>query len=64
MKQLPEALKAMDHPSGDGPNTYVVSGATKSQGISMALSGIGGDEVFAGYDVFKRMKSLQKRACI
>jgi len=62
LKQLPEALKAMDHPSGDGPNTYVVSGATKSQGITMALSGIGGDEVFAGYDVFKRMKSLQKRA--
>ncbi len=62
LKQLPEALKAMDHPSGDGPNTYVVSGATKAQGITMALSGIGGDEVFAGYDVFKRMKSLQKRA--
>ncbi|MBL7902147.1 MAG: asparagine synthase (glutamine-hydrolyzing) [Bacteroidia bacterium] len=62
LNQLPAALKAMDHPSGDGPNTYVVSKATKAQGITVALSGIGGDEVFAGYDVFKRMKQLQKKA--
>jgi asparagine synthase (glutamine-hydrolysing) len=62
LKQLPEALAAMDHPSGDGPNTYVVSKATKQAGITMALSGIGGDELFAGYDVFKRMAELQKKA--
>jgi asparagine synthase (glutamine-hydrolysing) len=62
LEQLPNALRAMDHPSGDGPNTYVVSGVTKAQGISMALSGIGGDELFAGYDVFKRMAKLQKKA--
>jgi asparagine synthase (glutamine-hydrolysing) len=62
LKQLPEALNAMDHPSGDGPNTYVVSKATKQAGITMALSGIGGDELFAGYDVFKRMTELQKKS--
>lgn len=62
LKQLPEALAAMDHPSGDGPNTYVVSKATKKAGITMALSGIGGDELFAGYDVFKRMAELQKKS--
>lgn len=62
LKQLPEALNAMDHPSGDGPNTYIVSKATKRAGITMALSGIGGDELFAGYDVFRRMDSLQKKA--
>lgn len=62
LKQLPEALAAMDHPSGDGPNTYIVSKATKQAGITMALSGIGGDELFAGYDVFKRMAELQKKA--
>lgn len=60
--QLPEALNAMDHPSGDGPNTYIVSKATKNAGITMALSGIGGDELFAGYDVFKRMAELQKKS--
>jgi asparagine synthase (glutamine-hydrolysing) len=62
LKQLPEALAAMDHPSGDGPNTYVVSKATKQAGVTMALSGIGGDELFAGYDVFKRIAELQKKA--
>ena len=30
----------------------------------MALSGIGGDELFAGYDVFKRMVSLQNKSWI
>ena len=62
LKQLPEALHAMDHPSGDGPNTYIVSKATKNAGVTMALSGIGGDELFAGYDVFKRMAELQKKS--
>lgn len=61
LKQLPEALSAMDHPSGDGPNTYIVSKATKEAGVTMALSGIGGDELFAGYDVFKRMSELNKK---
>ena len=58
LKDLPNALKAMDHPSGDGPNTYTVSKATKNQGITVALSGLGGDELFAGYDIFKRTVSL------
>ena len=62
LSQLPEALNALDHPSGDGPNTYVVSKATKNAGITMALSGLGGDEIFAGYDVFKRMTEIQKKS--
>lgn len=61
LKQLPEALAAMDHPSGDGPNSYVVSKATKNAGITMALSGLGGDELFAGYDIFKRYYELEKK---
>lgn len=58
---LPDALAAMDHPSADGPNTYVVSKATKAAGVSMALSGLGGDEVFAGYPVFPRTLALWQR---
>jgi asparagine synthase (glutamine-hydrolysing) len=58
--ELNDALKAMDHPSGDGPNTYVVSKATKNAGITMALSGLGGDELFAGYDIFTRTLKLDK----
>ena len=64
LNQLPEALAATDHPGGDGPNTYIVSKATKNAGITMALSGIGGDELFAGYDVFKRMAALRKKSWI
>jgi asparagine synthase (glutamine-hydrolysing) len=61
IEQLPYSLKAMDHPSGDGPNTFIVSKATKEAGITMALSGLGGDELFAGYDVFKRFLELKKK---
>jgi asparagine synthase (glutamine-hydrolysing) len=61
LKHLPEALAAMDHPSGDGPNSYIVSKATKNAGITMALSGLGGDELFAGYDIFKRYYELEKK---
>ncbi|MCB0429363.1 MAG: asparagine synthase (glutamine-hydrolyzing) [Flavobacteriales bacterium] len=57
---LPDALGAMDHPSGDGPNTYVVSKVTRAAGITMALSGLGGDELFAGYPIFKRMHRLHQ----
>jgi asparagine synthase (glutamine-hydrolysing) len=61
LSELPDALNAMDHPSGDGPNTYIVSKATKNAGITMALSGIGGDELFAGYANFTRLKQLQNK---
>lgn len=60
LRDLPDALDAMDHPGGDGPNTYVVSKATKNAGITMALSGLGGDEIFAGYDVFKRISAIEQ----
>lgn len=61
LKSVPDALAAMDHPSGDGPNTYVVSQATKDAGVTMALSGLGGDELFAGYGIFKQTFSLQDK---
>ncbi len=43
------ALDAVDHPSGDGFNSYIVSRVTKKAGITVALSGLGGDEIFNGY---------------
>jgi asparagine synthase (glutamine-hydrolysing) len=58
---IPSALGAMDHPSGDGPNTYVVSKVTKEAGVTMALSGLGGDELFAGYQIFPRMLKIQDK---
>ena len=60
LKALPDALHAMDHPSGDAVNSYVVSAATKKEGFTVALSGLGGDELFAGYPVFKRYERLRR----
>ena len=57
---ISRALDALDHPSGDGPNTWVVSRVTKRAGVSMAVSGLGGDELFAGYNIFKRIDLLHK----
>lgn len=55
LAQLPGALRAMDQPTGDGVNTYVVSGAVRARGITVALSGLGGDEIFGGYPSFARL---------
>jgi asparagine synthase (glutamine-hydrolysing) len=64
LDELPEALRAMDHPGGDGINSYVVSKATRKAGVTMALSGLGGDELFAGYPIFTRTLSLNKKQWI
>ena len=62
LELVPDALNALDHPSGDGPNTFVVSKVTREEGIKMALSGLGGDELFAGYGIFKQsVEMLDKR---
>jgi asparagine synthase (glutamine-hydrolysing) len=60
LDSLPDALDALDHPSGDAVNTYIVAKATREQGIKMALSGLGGDELFAGYQIFTQSERLQK----
>lgn len=51
---LPDAIAAIDQPTMDGINTFVVSQAVKNAGITVALSGLGGDELFAGYPSFRR----------
>lgn len=50
--QLPDFVRAMDQPTGDGLNTYMVSHAA-SKHVKVALSGIGGDELFAGYRQYR-----------
>ncbi len=60
LQSFPNALKAMDNPSGDGFNTYLISKVTKEAGITVALSGIGGDELFAGYDSFRRWLQIRE----
>jgi asparagine synthase (glutamine-hydrolysing) len=50
--ELPAILAAMDQPSIDGINTWFVSKAMRELGLKVALSGMGGDELFAGYSTF------------
>jgi len=64
LDELTNALDAMDTPSGDGINTYVVSKAIKQSGLTVALSGVGGDELFAGYPFFKQYLQLKKYASV
>jgi asparagine synthase (glutamine-hydrolysing) len=48
----PRALAAIDQPTVDGLNTYIVSQAARHAGLTVALSGLGGDELFGGYASF------------
>ncbi len=58
LEDLPAALAAYDQPSLDGLNTYFVSKAVRRCGIKVALSGLGGDELFAGYPHFRHVQWL------
>ena len=60
MLQLHEWLRASDRPSIDGLNTYIVSGAVKDRGVTVALSGLGADELFGGYSSFRRIPTLPR----
>ncbi|MFM2267133.1 MAG: hypothetical protein RL757_574 [Bacteroidota bacterium] len=60
LEELPAALSAMDSPSGDGINSYIVSKKTREAGVTVALSGLGGDELFAGYAGYQTWEKLQK----
>ena len=56
---LPEALCAMDQPTIDGINTYLVSAKTRAAGVKVALTGLGADEMFAGYSNFRRVPKME-----
>lgn len=62
LEALPEAMLACDHPSGDGLNTYLISKHTRAAGFKVALSGLGGDEWFLGYDYFFDFAKWQNRS--
>jgi asparagine synthase (glutamine-hydrolysing) len=65
---LPRLLDAMDQPSIDGINTWFVSKAARELGLKVAISGLGGDELFGGYpsfsDIPRWVRLLSLSACL
>jgi len=57
---LPQILGCFDQPGGDGVNTYYASLAAKEGGVTVAVSGLGGDELFGGYPSFKDVPRLAR----
>ncbi|MSO91996.1 MAG: asparagine synthase (glutamine-hydrolyzing) [Rhodospirillales bacterium] len=57
-ERMDDVLACMDQPSIDGVNTYFVAHAAAEVGLKVALSGLGGDELFQGYDTFRQVPRL------
>jgi asparagine synthase (glutamine-hydrolysing) len=62
LEALPAALNAMDQPTVDGVNTYIISQNVYAAGVKVALSGLGGDEIFGGYSSFRISPQLERGA--
>jgi asparagine synthase (glutamine-hydrolysing) len=62
VREIDAALGAFDLPSMDGLNTYFVAKATRAAGLTVALSGVGGDELFGGYNGYARSLMAERAA--
>jgi len=63
-KSLLLMIEAYDQPSMDGMNSWCVSKLVKDSGVTVALSGVGGDELFVGYGNFQKPRQIYHYASI
>lgn len=59
LRRMDEAVAVLDQPSMDGVNTYFVSWGARQAELKVALSGLGGDELFGGYRTFTWVPRLE-----
>jgi len=59
-ERLDDALGSVDQPTFDALNTYFVSRAAREAGLTVALAGTGGDELFGGYASFRELPLLAR----
>jgi asparagine synthase (glutamine-hydrolysing) len=57
LDELPSFVAAVDQPTHDGLNTYFVARAARKAGLTVVLSGAGGDEAFWGYPHYRRLSA-------
>lgn len=59
---LEPAFNSLDQPTFDGLNSYFISKAVRQAGLTVALVGTGGDELFGGYSSFRYVPRLHRWA--
>lgn len=58
--EWPRFIAAMDQASIDGVNSYLVAKSAAGHHLKVAISGLGGDELFGGYPSFRDVPRMRR----